>query len=211
MSLLVKVERLGLAEYSKTLKYQNRISEAVQRGGQNTIIICQHFPIYTLGRRQKSVTDNLPFEADTILTNRGGLTTFHGPGQLLCYPILDLRKLRKSRTIGARWYVHSLEESVIETCRHFGVNAYRCEHVGVWTQGDKICAIGVRIERGVTSHGLAVNCTTDLSWFEAIEPCGIIGKKMTSLSKVRGRLIGVNDVISVLLDKLRCLLDIELC
>ena len=212
MSLVVKLENLGLIHYSKALRFQYKLSEDVQKGGLNRIIVCQHFPIYTFGRRQKAVVGSMPLGAETVLTNRGGLSTFHGPGQLLCYPILDLRKLRRDRnTGGVRWYVNSLEKSVIDTCSYFGVKSYKCEHVGVWTKGEKICAIGVHIQRGVTTHGLALNCTTDLSWFESIEPCGIIGKKMTSLSMVCGKLISVNEVSNVLLNKLRDVLKIEFC
>ena len=212
MRLLAKVECLGLIEYSRALKYQYRISGEVQRGGQNRVIMCQHYPVYTFGKRQKSVARDLPLGAETVLTNRGGLSTFHGPGQLVCYPILDLRKLRTNRTTGGvHWYVKSLEESVIETCGYFGVKAYTCEHVGVWTGGDKICAIGIHVQRGVTTHGLAINCTTDLSWFDAIEPCGIVGKKVTSLSKVCVKLIGVSEVTKVLLERLSVALNIELC
>ena len=211
MKLLAKAEILGLIQYRRAVEYMYGISKEVRDGGVSRVLLCQHYPVYTLGRRQSEVL-KCPEGAETVHTARGGLSTFHGPGQLLCYPILNLLQLRKGKYIGGvRWYVHCLEQAVIETCKEFGVVAERCEHVGVWTGGEKICSIGVHIQRGVTTHGLALNCTTDLSWFDAIEPCGVSGKKMTSLSKASGKVVRVKEVTGVLVGVLADVLGLELC
>ena len=211
MRLLAKAEILGLIRYSRAVECQYRVSREVRDGGVNRILLCEHYPVYTLGRRQREVL-KCSEAAETVHTERGGLSTFHGPGQLVCYPILNLHQLRRGRYVGGvRWYVQGLEQAVIETCKVFGVVAERCEHVGVWTGGEKICSMGVHIQRGVTTHGLALNCTTDLSWFDAIEPCGISGKRMTSLSKARGRVVRVKEVMGILVEKLGDVLGLELC
>ncbi|KAI6653257.1 hypothetical protein LOD99_3782 [Oopsacas minuta] len=212
MSILTRVERLGVIHYRQSLQYQYKLSRDIQNGDINRILICQHPPVYTLGRRQKGLQTPQTQGAETILTNRGGLSTFHGPGQLVCYPILNLTALRNGKHIGGiRWYIKCLENAVINTCREFDVVANTNEHVGVWTGGEKICSIGVHIQRGVTIHGLALNCSTDLSWFDSIEPCGIVDCKVTSLSKVCERIVRVEDVVDILLENLRALLGVKLC
>uniref|UniRef100_A0A8C1II11 lipoyl(octanoyl) transferase n=1 Tax=Cyprinus carpio TaxID=7962 RepID=A0A8C1II11_CYPCA len=114
----------------------------------------------------------------TRCQSRGGLITFHGPGQLVCYPVLNLGCFRKS----VRWYVCELERTVIKTCGQFGIEASTSPDTGVWAGDNKICAIGIHCGRYITSHGLALNCNTDMSWFDNIVPCGIMGKGVTSLS-----------------------------
>uniref|UniRef100_A0A8C2AMR8 lipoyl(octanoyl) transferase n=1 Tax=Cyprinus carpio TaxID=7962 RepID=A0A8C2AMR8_CYPCA len=105
-----------------------------------------------------------------VHTSRGGLITFHGPGQLVCYPVLNLGCFRKS----VRWYVCELERTVIKTCGQFGIEASTSPDTGVWAGDNKICAIGIHCGRYITSHGLALNCNTDMSWFDNIVPCGIM-------------------------------------
>ena len=212
MGLVAKLERLGLIGYTKAMEYQYRVCREVQNGATNRVLLCQHNPVYTLGKRQKYFAIDAPPNAQVIHTGRGGLATFHGPGQLVCYPILDLRQLRKESRFGSvKWYVWALEEAVINTCDKFNVSAQRCEHVGVWVGLNKLCSIGIHIQRGVTTHGLALNCTTDLDWFKAIEPCGIVGRKMTSLSHVCGRMVLVEEVVRVFIHELGGALGIELC
>uniref|UniRef100_A0A8C5G5V0 Octanoyl-[acyl-carrier-protein]:protein N-octanoyltransferase LIPT2, mitochondrial n=1 Tax=Gouania willdenowi TaxID=441366 RepID=A0A8C5G5V0_GOUWI len=161
---------------------------------------CEHRPVYTTGLRGGAYPDTELHRlrllgADVERSNRGGLITFHGPGQIVVYPILDLTRFRKS----IRWYVSQLEFTIIALCRKFGVNATTSEHTGVWVGERKICAIGVHCSRYITSHGVALNCNTDLSWFSHIVPCGVVGKGVTSLSAELSRDVGVAEVVPHLL------------
>jgi lipoate-protein ligase B len=130
-----------------------------------------------------------------VETNRGGDITFHGPGQIVGYPILNLRQMQ----IGPVDYVCRLEEVVIGTLAQFGIEAYRIEkRPGVWTEAGKIAAIGVRVESGVTLHGFALNVETDLSFFDAIVPCGLEGTTVASMARVletAPKLVAVEDVV----------------
>lgn len=134
--------------------------------------------------------------ADIHRTNRGGLITFHGPGQLVCYPVLNLGSFKKS----VRWYVCQLEKTVIRLCSKFGIKASTSPHTGVWVGDNKICAVGIHCGRYITSHGLALNCNTDLTWFDHIVPCGIEGKGVTSLSAELQRDVSVGETIPQLLE-----------
>ncbi|KAL1303816.1 hypothetical protein AAFC00_000276 [Neodothiora populina] len=150
-----------------------------------TIITAEFNPVYTCGRReigtvssssQAFLRDNGRAEFHEAL--RGGQTTFHGPGQLTAYPILDL----KSHGLNPRNYVCLLEKTVIATLARYGVKAFTTEHPGVWTtDDDKICALGVHLRRNITSHGIGLNVATDLTWFSRIVACGLEGKRTTSL------------------------------
>ncbi|KAF7187599.1 putative octanoyltransferase [Pseudocercospora fuligena] len=164
-----------------------------------TIITAQFHPVYTCGRRevgtvspsQKQYLEQAtPYgKAEFIESLRGGQTTFHGPGQLIAYPILDLKR----HNLTPRSYVCLLEKSVIATCAHYGVKAMGTENPGVWTDEDhKICALGVHLRRNVTSHGIGFNVDTELGWFERIVGCGLEGKKATSLREQ-----GVKDEVDV--------------
>ncbi|CAB1348477.1 unnamed protein product [Coregonus sp. 'balchen'] len=123
---------------------------------------------YTHSKRSK---DKL-LGAEFFRSNRGGLITFHGPGQLVCYPILNLGCFKKS-----------LERTVINLCRKYGIKASTSPDTGVWVGDNKICAIGIHCGTYIPSHSLALNCNTDMGWFENIVPCGIVGKGVTSLSE----------------------------
>ncbi|KAL6064976.1 lipoyl(octanoyl) transferase [Balamuthia mandrillaris] len=147
--------------------------------------LVEHPPVYTYTK--KSVNNfrvPLPelkskYGADTVYTHRGGDITFHGPGQLVAYPILDLRHHKQD----LRWYLHQLEEVMIETAWHWKIPAQREEgRTGIWTEDRKLGAIGIQVSQWVTSHGLALNVTTDLSYFDLIVPCGIVDKQVTSLA-----------------------------
>jgi len=147
----------------------------------------EHAPVFTFGRRARyehllAQPDELQARGATIVeSDRGGDVTFHGPGQLVAYPILDLR----SRRLGPRDYVCRLEETVLQTLLACGVQGERWPgRPGVWVDAAKIAAVGVRIHAGVSTHGIALNVTTDLSWFEAIVPCGIPDAKVTSLAQL---------------------------
>ena len=163
----------------------------------DTLIMLQHSPVYTAGRRSNPA--HILWEEQRIrdagaelrFVDRGGSLTFHGPGQLVGYPILHLGP--SPDVIG---YLRKLEEVVIRACRDAGVELERDpKRTGVWRGREKVCAIGVKLARAsVTLHGFALNCTTDLRWFEAIVPCGLHNRGVTSLSQLAGREVTVEDM-----------------
>ncbi|XP_037533626.1 putative lipoyltransferase 2, mitochondrial [Nematolebias whitei] len=198
---LVEVVRLGLLSYQEGLRLQQVYLNRLQSSPAHALLLCEHPPVYTTGIRHKpypgALLDQLRLlGADVHRTNRGGLITFHGPGQLVCYPVLNLCSFKKS----VRWYVGQLEKTIITLCSRFGIEATTSPHTGVWVGDNKICAIGIHCGRYVTSHGLALNCNTDLSWFRHIVPCGIEGKGVTSLSCELQRDVSVEEAIPHLLD-----------
>ena len=157
---------------------QNRAAD-VAAGREGEIIwSCEHEPVYTTGRRavDNRQRDELP--APLIHTDRGGETTFHGTGQLMLYPIIRL----KARGISPKRYVHLLEQSVIDLLADIGINAERiCGLPGVWVNGKKIAAIGLRIQNGIAYHGMALNVDVKSEWFDPINPCGT-GRKSTNIA-----------------------------
>ncbi|KAF2692045.1 lipoyltransferase [Lentithecium fluviatile CBS 122367] len=181
------------------------------------IITAEFHPVYTCGRRevgnvseQQQQYLGADGKAEFVEALRGGQTTFHGPGQLVAYPIIDLR----AHGLTPRDYVCLLEKSLIATCAKFGIKAVTTEHTGVWTSpDDKIAAIGVHMRRNITSHGIGLNVYTDLWWFNRIVACGLEGKRTTSfvnegvlgnsieevgkvfVGEIAGRLAGVEDVV----------------
>jgi lipoyl(octanoyl) transferase len=169
-------------------------------GGE--LLIVEHNPVYTLGKSGK-LENMLVSEqylrsigAEFYRIERGGDVTYHGPGQIVGYPILDLEKLG----IGLRQYIDSMEQAIIEVCAEWGVEAGRIEGAsGVWIEPQsprarKICAIGVRSSRYVTMHGFAMNVATDLRYFSHINPCGFVDKGVTSLSREVGRVVEPDEV-----------------
>uniref|UniRef100_A0A3B3IDJ5 Octanoyl-[acyl-carrier-protein]:protein N-octanoyltransferase LIPT2, mitochondrial n=1 Tax=Oryzias latipes TaxID=8090 RepID=A0A3B3IDJ5_ORYLA len=197
---LVRVVRLGLVSYQEGLRLQQVYVDRHRSGPAHSLLLCEHPPVYTTGIRHQpypaSRLDPLRLlGAEVHRANRGGLITFHGPGQLVCYPVLDLSGFRKS----VRWYVAQLEKTVVSACGSLGVTATTSPHTGVWVGDNKICAMGIHCGRYVTSHGLALNCNTDLSWFSHIVPCGIEGKGVTSLSRELRRDVSVHEATPHLL------------
>ncbi|XP_077988081.1 octanoyl-[acyl-carrier-protein]:protein N-octanoyltransferase LIPT2, mitochondrial-like [Glandiceps talaboti] len=163
----------------------------------NMLLVCEHDPVYTVGIRDKVYQPKdekylKDLGAEFYRTDRGGLITFHGPGQLVAYPILNLTDFNKK---SIRWYVCQLEQCVIQTCQYYGIDAHTMPDTGVWVKDNKIAAIGIHCSRYITSHGLAVNCNTDLGWFQHIVPCGIVGKGVTSLSKELNRQVTIQDLL----------------
>ncbi|KAF9148096.1 hypothetical protein BG015_010207 [Linnemannia schmuckeri] len=157
-------------------------------GSEDLILLVEHTPTYTNGRRNRGAQGISDQEASRLQhlgavyveSLRGGEITFHGPGQLVAYPILDLKPIKLS----VRCYVSYLEKAIIATCAELGVKAITTENTGVWINDQKkIAAIGVHVQRYITSHGLALNCNTDLEFFNQIVACGLTGKETTSLSK----------------------------
>lgn len=169
---------------------------------ENRIILCEHPPVYTLGRSGKE--NNMLLGDEQLKTigatlyhiDRGGDITYHGPGQLVCYPILNLEEFG----LGLKEYVRLLEEAVIAVCASYGITAGRLDKAtGVWLDGNtprarKICAMGVRSSHYVTMHGLALNVNTDLRYFSYIHPCGFIDKGVTSLQKELGHEVVMSEV-----------------
>lgn len=151
-----------------------------------TILTSEFNPVYTLGRREKnlltpSILSKLTSHgAEVHTTLRGGQTTFHGPGQLTAYVVLDL----KAHNLTPRCYVRMLENALVGTCARYGVKAFTTENTGVWTgETRKIAAVGVHMRRNITSHGIGLNVATNMEWFERIVPCGLEGMDTTSLGK----------------------------
>lgn len=192
------VHRLGRVPYGPTHELQKRLQTTRQRGEiPDTLLLLEHEPVLTLGRAAKIdhvlVTPELlrarGFEVHE--TGRGGDVTYHGPGQLVGYPIVDLDPDRRD----VRRYVQSLEETMIRTCAHWGLSATRIAGLnGAWVDDRKIGAVGVRISRWVTMHGFALNVNTDLTHFDVIVPCGIRDKAVTSLARELGRDLAMPDV-----------------
>ncbi|XP_040282483.1 putative lipoyltransferase 2, mitochondrial [Bufo bufo] len=198
---VLRVLRLGLLSFPEALAVQRRcVRAAGAPGGRDALLLVEHPAVYTVGIRrgpgEEEAARLRALGADFQSTDRGGLITFHGPGQLVCYPVLDLRRLRRS----LRSYVCGLEGAVIGLCRGLGLEAGRAAETGVWVRESKICAIGVHCSRYITHHGLALNCNTDLSWFRHIVPCGIVGKGVTSLSAELGRDVTAEEVIPPFLE-----------
>lgn len=203
MARIVNVLRAGKLEYQHSLNLQMTLAKTppIANVFKNMLILTEHSPVYTIGIRNKDYSmaerDRLrALGAQFYQTNRGGLITFHGPGQLVVYPILNLKQFNA----GIRWYVCHLEKTIIDLCAKFGLKGETSPDTGVWIQDRKICAIGVHGSRYITTHGLALNCDTELRWFDHIVPCGIEGKGVTSVSQELGKRVGIQEVESSFLD-----------
>lgn len=200
---VLTVQRLGTAAYRPTWELQDELADQRRRRRiGDRLLLLEHFPVYTIGRGGDEANllagpDRLrELGAEFVRIDRGGDITFHGPGQLVAYPIVELRD-----PLDLRRYVRSLEAAVIETAAVFGVAAGRVDGLtGVWVEGQrKLAAIGVRVRRGVTTHGLAVNANTTLAWFDEMIPCGIRDKEVTSLARELGHPVpmeGVEDALA---------------
>lgn len=195
---LLQVLELGTIDYGTALKLQETLVELRKQGRiADTLLLLEHPPVITLGRNASAANITASPESlsrrgiEVHEVNRGGDVTYHGPGQLVGYPIVDLRGY--SPKLGAVEFVRKLEEALIRTCAEFSIGTERIKGLtGVWTISDeprKIAAIGVHISRGVTSHGFALNVTTDLRGFESIVPCGIPDKRVTSIQAEIGDLV----------------------
>jgi lipoyl(octanoyl) transferase len=195
---ILRVEELGLIDYLSAWQMQKEIQEKVINNIEpNTLLILQHPSVYTAGRRTE-ITDRPLDNTPVIDVDRGGKITWHGLGQIVGYPIIKLKN--STDVVG---FVRELETALIEICDEFGIKAQRyCERSGVWlrdAKGDrKIAAIGLRVARGVTMHGFALNVNPDLSAYSKIIPCGIADAKVTSLSAELGRNVTIDEVMPVL-------------
>ena len=198
MQKLLKVEVLGEVEYLSAWQMQKQIAEDVISGKlENTLLLLQHPSVYTAGRRTE-LSDRPLDNTPVIDVDRGGKITWHGIGQIVGYPIVKLKN--PTDVVG---FVRELENALIQVCAEFGVLAQRyCERSGVWVRdeaGDrKIAAIGLRVAKGVTMHGFALNVNPDLSAYSKIIPCGIPDAKVTSLAAELSEQITTNQVMPVL-------------
>lgn len=183
------IEDLGRMSYAEALQKQNAVHDEVSSGGDNKLLFVEHPNVYTFGKsaNKNNLLVNPDFlkqiDAEVFDTDRGGDITYHGPGQLVGYPIIDLRK----HELGVRRYVELLEQALMDSLSDFGIKAYQISGlVGIWVGEEKevkrkIGAIGIRVKNGVSMHGFALNINTDLSYFQHIVPCGITDKSVTSM------------------------------
>src|SRR6516164_264603 len=178
----MKIEWLGRIDYETGLQIQNAKLESCLNTGSETVLLLEHEPVYTIGRLpDKSslrVPGQLPYPV--FETNRGGQATYHGPGQLVGYPIMDLRVRGRDLHV----YLRNLENLLIDLSDDFGIRASRVEgKTGVWVEDRKIASSGVGVRKWVTMHGFALNVSNDLHGFQHIVPCGLVGVRMTSVSR----------------------------
>jgi len=202
----IEVISLGTVRYSEGLKLQESYREKVKGGAPGYLIMLEHHPVITNGRFAGD--DNFAAALNLIeergvevhRTDRGGDLTYHGPGQLVAYPIIPLRQFK----LRPRYYIHLLEETIIKTLNAYGLDAQRNPgYPGVWVcentdkaseRPAKIASIGVSVKNGITSHGCALNVNTDLSYFSLIVPCGIPGVEITSMNKLLGKDVELGEV-----------------
>jgi len=224
---------LGLMPYQQAWDYQEKLLNEIitqklefqrqpsdhEQLTNNYLLFVEHPHVFTLGKSGSE--DNMlanfiqlqAKNAEFIHTNRGGDITYHGPGQIVGYPILNLDYFAK----GIRDYIEKLEEAIILCLDHFGIEGHRLDGAtGVWLDPTvpgktrKICAIGVRVSRGVSMHGFAFNVNTDLSYFSLINPCGFTNKKVTSLQQESGKKMDIDEVKQVLKEKIAEVFRMEL-
>lgn len=220
----VKFEDLGLIEYKKAWDYQEKLfSEYIQIKAENrelpddqqkeiegNVLFCEHPHVYTLGKsgEQNNLLINDEFlnkiQATYFKTNRGGDITYHGPGQIVGYPIIDLERFN----LQVKQYIANLEESIIRMLKGYDIDSERLQGAtGVWLEtgtnkARKICAIGVKASRFITMHGFALNVNTNLEYFNHINPCGFIDKGVTSMEKELGKKVNYEEVKDVLKEKM---------
>jgi lipoyl(octanoyl) transferase len=187
----IAVKDLGTCNYSTALSKQELTREQlIQNGGKNTLFLVEHDHIYTLGKNANP-KNILKDNCEIIQTDRGGDVTYHGPGQLVGYPIIDLKKTG----MGIKSYVKNIESLLIATLHDYSIDAHTKEgKPGVWIQNKKIGSIGIHVSRGVTTHGFSLNVNTDMNYFSNIISCGIDDVLMTSMEKELGTNFFMNDI-----------------
>ena len=204
----IDIRRLGTVDYQDAWQLQREFADTRAAGGPDTLLLLEHPPVYTAGKR--TLPEERPVDDTPVVdTDRGGKITWHGPGQLVGYPIIGL-----AEPLDVVNFVRRLEESMIKVCAGLGLETGRVEgRSGVWVPADgrrparKIGAIGIRVSRATTLHGFALNCACDLSAFEAIVPCGISDAGVTSLSAELGRQVPVAEVLTPMADAVCDALD----
>jgi lipoate-protein ligase B len=189
--MFFNIQDLQQLNYKDTLKIQQDLREQIALNkSDDSLIIVEHDHVYTLGKNANP-NNILNVNCKVVQTDRGGDVTYHGPGQLVIYPIFNLKK----KNIGVKSYVQKIEKIIQLTLDDFNIDSHvPFKETGVWTNNKKIASIGIHVSRGVTMHGLAINVTTDLSYFDHIISCGIQGVEMTSIEKELGKKIPMNDI-----------------
>lgn len=204
----IDVRRLGTVDYQDAWQLQRELADARVAGGPDTVLLLEHPPVYTAGKR--TLPEERPVDDTPVVdTDRGGKITWHGPGQLVGYPIVGL-----AEPLDVVNFVRRLEESMIKVCAGLGLETGRVDgRSGVWVPADgrrparKIGAIGIRVSRATTLHGFALNCDCDLAAFDTIVPCGISDAGVTSLTAELGRRVTVDDVLTPVADAVCDALD----
>ena len=196
---MLQFQDLGNAPYQQTWDMQKEMqSQRINNKIDDTVLLVEHEPVYTFGKNanENHLLQNYPEDVKVFHVERGGDITFHGPGQLVGYPIIDLHNYKMSIS----WYMRSLEAVIINTLNHYGIAA---EHkkglTGVWVKEEKIAALGVRISRWVTMHGFALNVNTELHYYDGIIPCGIFEYGVTSMKKLLGTAIKMDELKKLLI------------
>ena len=194
----IEILDLGMQGYKKSWNFQKSLLKKRSNNEINdTLIFVEHEPVYTLGKNadENHILQNYPEEIKTFHIERGGDVTYHGPGQLVGYPILDLRDYKKSIS----WYMRTLEQIIIDTLTEFNIQADRKNGLtGVWYKNEKIAALGVRVSKWITMHGFSLNINPDLNYYKSIIPCGIFEYGVTSMSKILNEDVDKESVKSAL-------------
>ena len=202
---------LGRRKYDEVWEKQKELVDQRRfEAVPDTLILVEHDPVYTLGKNSNE--DHLLQSRDKHVPvyqiERGGDVTFHGPGQLVGYPILDLHH----HHLSVSWYMRTLEEILIQTLGQFGIESQRREGLtGVWVREEKIAALGVRLSRWISMHGFALNVNTDLKFFDGIIPCGIFEYDVTSMSQILGKEVSMVEVEETLVTIFRLLFSFQEC
>ena len=200
MGLPHNILDLGLSDYNETWKLQKKLqSKRILGEIEDHLLLVEHPPVFTLGKNasKKHIINNSE-DVSIIQTDRGGNITFHGPGQLVCYPILDLNHYKRSIT----WYMRELEQLIIDVLSEYDIKASRKKGLtGTWVKDKKIAALGVRISRWVTMHGFSLNINPDLNFYKNIIPCGIKEYGVTSMAKIMGNEVPSMDQVKTKMTK----------
>ena len=197
----IDIQDLGKLLYKKTWNYQKELLKKRSNNEINdTLILVEHEPVFTLGKNadENHILQNCPDNIKTYHIERGGDVTYHGPGQLVGYPILDLRNYKKSIS----WYIRSLEQVIIDTLFDYNITANRKKGLtGVWCNNEKIAALGVRVSRWITMHGFSLNIDPNLNHYKNIIPCGIFEHGVTSMSGVLNKTVDYEHVKKTIIKK----------
>ena len=197
----IDIQDLGKLLYKKTWNYQKELLKKRSKNEINdTLILVEHEPVFTLGKNadENHILQNYPDNIKTYQIERGGDVTYHGPGQLVGYPILDLRNYKKSIS----WYMRSLEQVIIDTLFDYNITANRKNGLtGVWYNNEKIAALGVRVSRWITMHGFSLNVNPNLNHYKNIIPCGIFEHGVTSMSNILNEDIDYEHVKKTIIKK----------
>ena len=209
----LNIVKLGIVDYGPAYQLQERlVQEHIQGSGSNFLLLLQHNPVITIGRsgsRDNILASRSALTVAGIETHeidRGGDVTYHGPGQLTGYPIINLRYFKKD----IHWYLRQLEETIIKVLAEYSIVGERIEgYTGVWVGNEKVAAIGVAIRRWITYHGFALNVHPDMSHFQMIRPCGITDKGVTSLERLLGYKVDMSEVVDKTASAFAEVLDVD--